>query len=1579
MLHPFATLLRRVTFALASVLIVSAFAGASSAHLEYSPGIILVRADAAEKLSLSKPTLASFGLTDPRLITLVPPRMRPTSAGMRSWYAFEIDKDRDPLALADSLADFGYTAQPNYRYRLLNTPNTQSDPNDPRFSEQWAASNIGLGETWQHIQQTSRDSVIVAIIDTGIDYDHPDLAPRMWRNIAEVNGIEGVDDDGNGYVDDFIGWDFTDAPGLPGAGDYLERDNDPMDANGHGTAVAGIIGAEIDNGIGIAGAAPIARLMALRAGAELEFGGGFLEEDDIAAAVVYAVENGARVVNMSFGDVVSTPLMHDIVRYAENNGVVVVASAGNERTSQLLYPAAYDETIAVGSIDEANGKSHFTSWGENIDLVAPGSAVLTTRLNNDYGLVWGTSFSGPYVAAACANLLSYAPHLTPTQVRTLIRAGTIDIGPPGWDPEFGAGRLHLPTLLAASSSPVAEILSPQRPDGADSSFDWSIAIGGAPPIAWDLSYGVGSEPRLWTKIAIGASESPVDTVFGNASVATVPETTYVVRLTTTDALERQQQDRTVLTIDHTAPVFVDEPVALTRWRNADPEAVITWKTDDIALGKILVQHTSGAVTELVTESEDTTHTVLVPTEISRSESNSVIVMVTNRAGLTTVSEPFVVEHQRHSIPQTGFEKIASLPAGVLLPDILDVDLDGFPEIGIKPSHRAPYDSVSFYEIGPNGTPSLSYTIPEPMRPVAVADLNRNSLREVIGIDHLTDTFRVTIVEQQQMKSPPYRVVWRGANMVAPSVADTDGDGLPELITLREPDRTQIILHEVPQWYEMSALAEVASLSSANGTMAPRFGIWRAVGDFDGNGRQTIVVGTESGDIYLFHNLGDNTYSAPEIIHGTGDATRVWGGVDITGDGLANYAVLRYHEGSRFSISERRFELELYGNDSTPILTHELADARTDGTGLAIGDVGPNGSPALVFAIPPRLYVLSNPQYGIDGLTWFSEVTIPSQPLVADLTNNNRSELVIGRGDSLFVMRRTTVDDPLPPPRNVTVTSHESTSLEISWTTEPNLEYRVWTGSSGSDINPVFDLTDPTPPVVLGGFPLGASITVAVQAIDRSRADSLGVLSELQTVVLRHGPMLLSTARIEPNRIDLRFDKPLDPTTTTVRSFRIESDGVSENPSSFVMDRSETRVILTVANAELLSEAQLVVAVRDTGGASSSVTVPVPPVISSDTPVLTFALATSPKTIRIGFSTAIDEATLTPSRIDLVGGPGIDSVNPVHPGGREFELELASDLAANSTVVLEVHGVHAFDGIPFSAAAIVSSDYVDSAGPVRLIAVLQAAPDTLWLITTKPLDIDRMSRSDVVTNPRVRIQDILAGPLSTVTIVAIDPTTPIGPWEESYSVVTRAIDMDGEASVLEGVVTPTSGQVFSGRLVSASQTGPHSLRLVFDVLLAPVAQQPDNAIRVEPGLSVTEYSIQDSVVSVGIADSGRIGPWGMTYFVHVRSLKTVDGEELTELFGLQIEPPTDFEQLSVFPQPFLPAVDSRLVFGGLPQNSTVRIYNLNGGLVRALDDDVVGGLFWDGTNEAGESVASGVYLYIITSDVGRRTGKIAVVR
>lgn len=227
--------------------------------------------------------------------------------------------------------------QPNHRL-----PVDQAALNDSLFAAQWGIRAVAGPEAWK--VTTGSPAVPIAVIDTGIDYHHPDLRGRLWVNQAEDrngNGVldaadlNGIDDDGNGFVDDVIGWDFTDTQIFIDGGDYRDRDNDPMDENGHGTAIAGIIGARAGNGIGIAGLAYGCPIMNLRAGTSF----GFLEEDDVAAAIVYAVKNGARVINMSFGDVVVSPMLRDVIRYAYERGVVLVASSGNSASDTPHYPS----------------------------------------------------------------------------------------------------------------------------------------------------------------------------------------------------------------------------------------------------------------------------------------------------------------------------------------------------------------------------------------------------------------------------------------------------------------------------------------------------------------------------------------------------------------------------------------------------------------------------------------------------------------------------------------------------------------------------------------------------------------------------------------------------------------------------------------------------------------------------------------------------------------------------------------------------------------------------------------------------------------------------------------------------------------------------------------------------------------------------------------------------------------------------------------------------------------------------------------------------------------------------------------
>ena len=225
-------------------------------------------------------------------------------------------------------------------------------PNDPRLPDQYGLDQI----RWQVLRDglpPEEQPVVIAIIDSGVDYNHEDLADNIWINTVEANGRPGVDDDNNGYVDDIRGWDFTHTPTLPAKGDYLSPDNDPMDESSHGTRVAGITAAVTDNGVGIAGVAPDAALMALRAGVTLQSDLTFLEEDDLAAAILYAVENGAHIINMSWGGPESAFLIRDVVRYAAASGLILVSSAGNSGEFGLSYPAAMDETIAVGGYGAA--------------------------------------------------------------------------------------------------------------------------------------------------------------------------------------------------------------------------------------------------------------------------------------------------------------------------------------------------------------------------------------------------------------------------------------------------------------------------------------------------------------------------------------------------------------------------------------------------------------------------------------------------------------------------------------------------------------------------------------------------------------------------------------------------------------------------------------------------------------------------------------------------------------------------------------------------------------------------------------------------------------------------------------------------------------------------------------------------------------------------------------------------------------------------------------------------------------------------------------------------------------------------
>jgi subtilisin family serine protease len=320
-------------------------------------------------------------------------------------------------------------AHPNYRVHVDQVP-----PDDEHFLEQWALNNTGqtsfvgafAGGThdadidWLEASSLATGAgVVVAVLDTGVDYRHTDIGPNLWLNEAEVNGVPGVDDDGNGYIDDERGWDFA------------NNDPYPLDVHGHGTAVSGIIAAVTHNTKGVAGIMPAGRVMALKTISDN--GEGLLS--DAIEALEYALDKGVRISNNSWGytellpeEVADHNALQDTILAAQAAGHLFVASAGNASNDTDIaphYPSSFDldNIVSVGATDNNDLLAWFSSYGlTSVDLSAPGDLVMSTTklfagVFEDYTYESGTSLSAPQVSGVAGLILEMQPGWSYAQIK----------------------------------------------------------------------------------------------------------------------------------------------------------------------------------------------------------------------------------------------------------------------------------------------------------------------------------------------------------------------------------------------------------------------------------------------------------------------------------------------------------------------------------------------------------------------------------------------------------------------------------------------------------------------------------------------------------------------------------------------------------------------------------------------------------------------------------------------------------------------------------------------------------------------------------------------------------------------------------------------------------------------------------------------------------------------------------------------------------------------------------------------------------------------------------------------------------
>lgn len=312
--------------------------------------------------------------------------------------------------------------------------------NDPYLADQWNINKISAVQTW-NTTQGSRD-IVVAVVDSGMDINHPDLKNNVWINPGEIAN-NNIDDDGNGFVDDIHGWNF------------VENNNNVQDGYGHGTHVAGIIGAEGNNALGIAGINWRVSIMPLRFQNNngLGFTGEAIQGINYAVMMKQKYHINVVAINASWGnDRGTSSLLVSAINNANNNNILFVCAAGNSGTNcdvDARYPASYDlpNIIAVAATDSYDFLAGFSNYGKNtVEIAAPGISIFSTLPNNNYGYMSGTSQASPQVAAAIALIASVKPNISALEIKNIIFS-SVDKLPSLIDKVYTGGRLNIQSAL----------------------------------------------------------------------------------------------------------------------------------------------------------------------------------------------------------------------------------------------------------------------------------------------------------------------------------------------------------------------------------------------------------------------------------------------------------------------------------------------------------------------------------------------------------------------------------------------------------------------------------------------------------------------------------------------------------------------------------------------------------------------------------------------------------------------------------------------------------------------------------------------------------------------------------------------------------------------------------------------------------------------------------------------------------------------------------------------------------------------------------------------------------------------------
>lgn len=944
---------------------------------------------------------------------------------------------------------------------------------EPDLDSQWYHAFIRTFESWDTTRGSA--SVVIGILDTGLDFEHPEFDGQVAVNAAEdANGngrfehwpftelrdgisgdLDGVDADNNGYTDDVAGYDFTDQPRSPFGGDYLFEDGNPQDENSHGTLVAGIAAARSDNSFGGSGIAPGCKLKVLRAFSANGTG----EDDDISRAIVYAADNGIRILNLSFGDVYPSLMMHEAVRYAAGRGVVMIASAGNGTGDNVHYPSGWSEVISVSaSTLSSDSLSEYlwplSSYGPTVSLAAPGNNIYapivvdTTSDEPPFDYFGGTSTAAPMVSAAVGLLFSQRGICSPQQVRGLLVTSADDIGEEGWDHFTGAGRLNIQRLLQNPAASNVQILTPEN-DAAAQGLTAVLGTVFDPRLdSWSLTYKAGISPAdAWTVLSSGQTQQMQDTL-GFFDATGLPEGEYTLRLVVGRTDGSTQEDRIRLLVDRSAPQ-VEIKVAQPAWDNNERKLLIVYRSDDAGTGRLHYRALGASAWQVMTHDRLTRNGEFLPGMQQLSDGDyEYFVEVTNAGGLTGQSATDTISFAMDFISLSGVDTTGmALPMGYYVNQLFDLDNDGLKEVFLSEyDDQLSFGRLKWIEANAGEFADVdSSTLKPVLIPKDLADTDGDGLIELLS--SVNDSIFIT--EQAAAGSFPSVMLYSllGQGRYASEFAQADADPEQELL-LKDFEDYFVLNGAGSSWTQSATLID--NSGSYEGSVAPR----TLSGDFDGDGKQEIVFGDYDGDILVYENQGGNSFARTFV-----DSTQLEksGSYLVQGNFDADAApeifvavhssLLRNDD---FEYDPSYWVLRIFDavadNTWQVIWTDYLYDLDTESFNAATaGNVDTDAEDEILFTTFPRTYLIDMTG-GSPHMDWFHYGDLCTHHLIGDFNGNGVNEFALGNGlEAPLYEKDFNYTGPMPTAWLSGEVSGPST-VNLNWEASANATaYRIWRG------------------------------------------------------------------------------------------------------------------------------------------------------------------------------------------------------------------------------------------------------------------------------------------------------------------------------------------------------------------------------------------------------------------------------------------------------------------------------------------------------------------------------------------------------